>query len=169
MRSAIGSALILTVALGSAACTRQDASEQTIAKDAATADAADGDEVTITGCLTGAPDRGAFVVTANRDALASSTLRSGSGEVPTYTYELVGGTDLQAHVGRTVQVRGRLDDDRNDEVDIDNKDKVELPKTQVGGDDVTPAIETKEEVELQVRRLHVASVTPTGSACQAAQ
>jgi hypothetical protein len=167
MRFVMHGALILTVMIGSAACQRHEANDAAVTKDAAVADrSADGDEITVTGCLTSAPDRSAYAVTASRDALTSGTLQAGTGEVPTYTYALVGGTDLQAHVGRQVEVRGRVDDDGSDEVDVDTKDKVELPQARVGGDTVTPAIETKEEVELEVRRLHVTSVTPTGRSCQ---
>ena len=162
-RLGIFSVLILT-AFVSAACNRQD--EAVISP---AAEAGDGAELTVVGCLTTAPDRGAFVVTPAADALASSTLANSTGEVPTFTYELVGSVDLQAHVGRQVSVKGRLDDDRKDEVDVQTKDKVELPPTRSGNDTVTPAIETKEEIEIQVRRLHVTSVAPTGQPCQAAR
>jgi hypothetical protein len=167
MRSPLFCVLILAMTVGSAACNR-DSSDR--ARDAAAVDAGgDGPEITVTGCLTGAPDRSAFVVTASRDALASGALHSGLGEVPTYTYELVGGSDLQAHVGRTVQVTGRVDEDRKGDIDVDTKSKVELPQTRVGDKDVTPAIETREEVEVEVRRLHVSSLTPMGQPCQRAQ
>ena len=158
--------LMISLTLASAACSRQPENRNATAADASAS--AKGDEVTVTGCVTSAPDRNAFVLTASRDALASGALQSNTGEVPTYTYELVGTTtDLQAHVARQVEIKGRLDDDRKD-VDIDTKDKVELPPTRTGDNAaVTPAIETKSEVELKVRRLHVTSVTPTGQACQA--
>lgn len=159
--------LIVSVATASTACSRA-ADERQQQQQAALATRADagGDEVTITGCLTGAPDRGAFAVTADRNALTSGALYSGSGEVPTYTYELVGNaSDLMGHVGRQVEVKGRLDEDRDDEVDVDTKAKTEGERVQSGTDKVTPAVETHEEVEIKVRRLHVASVTPTGASC----
>ena len=113
-----------------------------------------------------AADRGAFVVTADRDALTSGALHSGSGETPTYTYELTGNTaDLASHVGKQVQVRGRLDDDRKDEVKVDKEEETKLPETQSGKDTVTPAIETDTEMNINVRRLQVSSVTETGRAC----
>ena len=162
----ISSLVILTMAVGSAACSREG--KEAAQHPAATADAAgSGDEITVTGCLTGAPDRTAFVVTPQADALTTSTLRSGQGEVPTYTYELVGkpGTgDLQAYVGRQVEVKGRLDSTK-DSAHVETKDKVEVPQTSGRDDKVTPAIETKEEVDIKARRLHVTSVTPTGSPC----
>lgn len=162
--------LMLTAAAGSAACSRTaDQREQQQEAALATRADATGDDVTITGCLTSAPDRGAFAVTADRNALTSGALHSGSGEVPTYTYELVGNAaDLSPHVGRQVEVKGRLDDDRDDEVDVETKNKTESPRVQSGDDKVTPAIETNEEMEIKVRRLHVTSVNPTGGTCSPA-
>jgi hypothetical protein len=159
---------IVSVALGAAACSRSDGRTDTQA--AAARDGAAGEEVTVTGCLTSASDRGAFVVTADRNALTSGALHAGDGETPTYTYELAGNTnDLAQHVGRQVQVTGRLDDDRDDEVKVDDEDKTELPRTQSGDDKVTPAIETDTEVNINVRRLNVSSVSQTGRACTTTQ
>jgi hypothetical protein len=160
--------LIFSVAVGSAACTRtaDDRNEQ----QAAARDGATGAETTVTGCLTSAADRGAFVVTADRNALTSGAMHAGDGETPTYTYELTGNTaNLAQHVGRQVQVTGRLDDDRDDEVKVDQEQKTELPKTQSGDEKVTPAIETDTEMSINVRRLSVSSVTETGRACTAGQ
>jgi hypothetical protein len=129
-----------------------------------------GDELTVTGCLTSAADRGAYVVTADRTALASGALHAGDGETPTYTYELTGNTgDLASHVGRQVEVKGRLDEDRDDEVEVDQEEKTELPETQSGNETVTPAIETDTEMRINVRRLHVSSVSQTGAPCSVAQ
>ena len=158
--------IILGLAVTATACGRAD--ERRAEQSAALATRAQqtGKEVTITGCLTAAPDRGAFVVTADRTALASGALSSGSGEVPTYAYELVDSSaDLSPHVGRQVEVKGRLDNDRDDEVDVDTKDKSKEPPARVGNDTVTPAIETKEEIEIKVKRLHVISATATGQPC----
>lgn len=159
--------IIFTVAMGSAACSRsadERATEQAAAGDQARAS---GDELMVTGCLTAAPDRAAFVVTADRDALTSGALYSGSGGTPTYTYELTGNTgDLAAHVGRQVEVTGRLDDDRRDDVQVDDKAKTELPPVQSGDRKVEPAITTETELDINVRRLEVASVRATGQGCQ---
>lgn len=163
--------LIFSVALGSAACSRT-AEERGEAQEAALEARAGGtgDETTVTGCLTSAADRGAFVVTANRNALTSGAMHAGDGETPTYTYELTGNTaDLAQHVGREVEVTGRLDDDRDDEVDIDREEKTELPEVQSGDETVKPAIETETEMNINVRRLSVSSISQTGAACQANQ
>jgi hypothetical protein len=150
------------------ACSRA-ADDRAKMQDAALkADGVNGDEVTVTGCLSGAPDRAAFVITADRNALTSGALYSRSGETPTFTYELTGNTaDLSAHVGRQVQVTGRLDKSRDDEVKVDDEDKAKLPEVQSGKDKVTPAIETDAEMEINVKRLNVASITPTGRPCSA--
>jgi hypothetical protein len=161
---------MLSVALGSAACSRT-AEERGEMQEAAldARGGASGGEVTITGCLTSAPDRGAFVVSADRNALTSGGLHAGDGETPTYTYELTGNTaDLTQHVGRQVEVRGRVDDDRDDEVKVDQEEKTELPERQSGDDTVKPAIETDTEMNINVRRLNVSSVKQTGAACNAA-
>ena len=155
--------LIFSVGIGSA-CSR--AADEPLA-DQDPSPTATGNEITVTGCLTSAPDRDAFVVTAARDALTSGAIYSGAGGTPTYTYELMGNTaDLTAHVGRQVEVTGRLDDDRDDEVDVDEEDKTELPKVQSGDRAVEPSIETDTEMEINVRRLAVATVEPTGQPCQ---
>jgi hypothetical protein len=159
--------LAFSLAVGSAACSRT-AEERGAQQDAALAarDGAAGEEMTVTGCLTSAADRGAFVVTADRTALTSGALHAGDGETPTYTYELTGNTsDLAQHVGRQVQVTGRVDNDRDDEVKVDQEEKTELPRAQSGGDTVKPAIETDTEMNINVRRLNVSSVSQTGRPC----
>jgi hypothetical protein len=152
--------LVIATALMAGACGRDQDS-----KPAVPGDPVSGDFVTVTGCLTSAPDRAAFVLSADRNALTSGGLYSRSGEVPTYTYELVGGSDLSKHAGQRVSITGRLDDDRDDEVDAEVESKTKEPPRQSGDDKVTPAIETNEEMEIRVRRLRVESVTPTGSGC----
>jgi hypothetical protein len=162
-------ALAFSVALVSPACSRT-ADERADQQKAALAarDGAAGEEVTITGCLTAAADRNAFVVTPDRNALVSGALYAGSGETPTYTYELTGNTSsLSAHVGKQVEVTGRVDKKREDEVKVNDEEKVKLPETQSGRDKVTPAIETDTEVEINVRRLNVSAVAPTGRSCLA--
>ncbi len=157
--------IIFSVGLG-AACSRsadERADQQRVGE---TDGRATGNEVTVTGCLSAAADRAAFVVTADRNALTSGALHSGGG-TPTYTYELTGNTgDLVAHVGRQVEVTGRLDDDRKDDVQVDDKDKTELPRVQSGDRTVEPVITTETELDINIRRLEVASVRPTGQGCQ---
>lgn len=163
--------LIVSAALGSAACS-QTAEDRGEMQDAAiaTRDASGGEDITVTGCLTSAADRGAFVVTADRTALTSGALHAGDGETPTYTYELTGNTgELSQHVGRQVEVTGRVDDDRDDEVKVDEEQETKLPETQSGKEKVEPAIETDTEMRINVRRLNVSAVTATGQPCSTQQ
>lgn len=163
---------ILIIGLTAVAVACSDAGRDAAQHPAAVGDAArSGEDITITGCLTAAPDRGAFVVTALPTPLASSTLRATQGEVPTYAYELAGAQaqgDLNALVGKEVAVRGTLAD-RDDSTSVEQDDKVELPERRVGDDKVTPAIETTQEVDVTVRRLQVASVSATGGMCPSGQ
>ena len=111
---------------------------------------ATGQEVTVTGCLTAAPDRAAFVVTADRNALMSGAMHSGSGEVPTYAYELVDSSaDLSPHVGGRSKSRASRSP-------IATKKWTSMPgqdqgaADESGRDTVTPAVETKPEIEIKV-------------------
>ena len=161
--------IILGVAVVSAGCNRDETrrENQQAALDKAAQMA--GKEITVTGCLTAAPDRAAFVLSADRNALTSGAIYSGSGEVPTYTYELVDSSaNLSPHVGRQVEVKGHLDPDRDDETDVVEKDKTSEPPRKVGGDTVTPAVETQQDLEIKVRRLRVISATATGQPCSSA-
>jgi hypothetical protein len=164
--------IIFSVAIGSASCSRADEAAHDSAAAALdtttgeTVEPATGAEVTVTGCLTAAPDRAAFVVTADRSPLASGALYSRAGGTPTYTYELMGSTgDLTAHVGRQVEVTGRLDDDRKDGVTAGDEEKTELPKVQSGDRTVEPTVETETQLAINVRRLQVTNVSPTGQPC----
>jgi hypothetical protein len=154
------------MAAASTACGR-NADERARSQEAAlAADPARGDDITVTGCLTAAADRGAFVVSADRNALTSGALYANSGETPTYTYELTGNTaDLTAHVNQQVEVSGHLDDDRKDRAKVDQEETVKHAEVQAGKDKVAPAIETDTEMDINVRRLQVASVKPTGRPC----
>jgi hypothetical protein len=154
------------MAAASTACGRT-ADERARSQEAAlAADPARGDDITVTGCLTAAADRGAFVVSADRNALTSGALYANSGETPTYTYELTGNTaDLTAHVNQQVEVSGHLDDDRKDRAKVDQEETVKHAEVQAGKDKVAPAIETDTEMDINVRRLQVASVKPTGRPC----
>jgi hypothetical protein len=157
---------ILAVTFMTVACSRtaHERAEQQSA--ALAADGASGDEVTITGCLTAAPDRDAFVVTAQRSALVSGALYAGDGETPTYAYELVGDTgDLTPHVGHRVEVTGLVDRSRRDEVKVSDEVKTKLPDVQSGRDTVSPAIDTDTEMEINIRRLSVSAVKPIGMSC----
>src|SRR5687768_3653454 len=73
----------------------------------------------VTGCVT-SDAQGRFVLTADRNDVASIGTVATSGTVPTYLYQLVGGSGLQEYVGKRVEIRGQVSDR---EVDVDVKDK----------------------------------------------
>lgn len=155
-RSLIGGLLLLS--LSCVSCTR-DSDVGT-----ATADStASNKSIEVTGCLTANRATNQFVVTADRTALGYAAR---VGEAETYAYQLVGGLNLHQHIGRQVVVKGTVSGDiEKSEYTADKK--TEQPQVRSRGEDVTPAVESEEEIELKVQRLHVASITPTGSVCQA--
>jgi hypothetical protein len=126
--------------------------------------AARGPEISITGCLTANIDGRSYALTPSD---TSATASERSLQVPgreTVTYELVGnGEDFRSHVNSVVTVRGREDASARREADVERKDKAEQPASAGAKD--TPTVETKEEVEVNVRRLHADSVVATGNAC----
>ncbi|HEY3886889.1 MAG TPA: hypothetical protein VGL62_16860 [Vicinamibacterales bacterium] len=84
------------------------------------------------------------------------------GSTPeTATYQLIGknGVDFQGHIGQQVQLTGRL----GTQAELASRAaKTTEPKAQ--GTSGTPSVQT--ETDLQVRALHVDSLTPKASSCQ---
>jgi hypothetical protein len=77
----------------------------------------------------------------------------------------MGGSNLQEYVGKEVVVRGSKE---GKGADVNIETKAETPREPKSrGEEVTPAIESTEEIEMQVERLNVASITPTGGSCNA--
>jgi hypothetical protein len=152
-----------SVVLTAGACSRDRERDVTMARDAS-----DKDQIEVTGCLTANATTNQFVLTANSTALTSLANRAGAGEAETHHYQLEGGNNLQQYVGKEVVVKG-VRTGRGTDVNIESKEKTEGTPTKSRGDEVTPAIQSKEEVELQVERLNIASITPTGAACQIGQ
>ena len=66
-----------------------------------------GDSVTITGCLTSGLD-GRFALTAAPGAAITAAARVADDERDTHSYVLIGGDNLQAHLGKRVEVVGTL-------------------------------------------------------------
>jgi hypothetical protein len=152
--------LCLSLAVG-AACSRDRATDER----AANQKTGDRDQIEVTGCLTANAETNQFVLTANQSTLTSLANRAAAtGEAESFHYQLMGGSNLQQYVGKEVVVKGSVEGKGTD-VNIVAKEKSATePKSR--GDEVTPAIESKEEIEMQVERLNVASVTPTGGACK---
>jgi hypothetical protein len=156
--------LCLSLAAG-AACSRGTDESRTAT---ARGSAPDDKQVEVTGCLTSNAEANQFVLTANANALSSMTNRAAAGEAETFHYQLVGGNNLHAYVGREVVVKGSVRGDGND-VNLEPKNPRDEAQPTSRGEEATPAVESSQEIEMQVEQLAVASITPTGSACQIGQ
>ena len=120
-----------------------------------------GDTVTIAGCLSAGQD-GRFALTAAPDAAVSTTARSMDNERDTHTYMLVGGDNLQAHLGKRVEVIGTITG-RTQDIEQKTTKKTETAPATSGGD--TPTVKTQEEVDLEVRQLNVRQVRDLAPTC----
>ncbi len=120
-----------------------------------------GDAVTITGCLTASPD-GNFALTAAPDAAVAAAARAMNDERETHTYVLVGGDNLAQHLGARVEVIGKISG-KTQEMEQDSKKTTESAPATTGGD--TPTVKTQEEIDLEVRQLHVNSVRSVAPTC----
>lgn len=128
------------------------------------AEEARGPEMTVTGCLTANPDGRGFALTPSDTANTPAERTMQMPGRQTVTYELVGNSaDLTPHANTVVTVRGREDASARREADVERKDETE--QQPAAGVKDTPTVETKEEVDVNVRRLHADSVVPSGNAC----
>lgn len=148
----------LNVAIAGAACSSARGNEGGDGDRASSS----GDAVTIAGCLTG--QNGNFVLTAAPDAAAALAARTVADERETHSYVLVGGTNLQDQVGKRVEVVGIVE---GRERGIDHDSKKTTAGAPASGD--TPTVSTKEEVEIEVRRLNVREVRAVAGTCQLTQ
>jgi hypothetical protein len=151
-------AAALNLAIAGAACSSARGNEE--AGDGRASGS--GETMTVAGCLTGSPD-GRFALTATPDATVAAAERAVSDERTTHIYTLIGGTDLQSHVGKRVEVVGTISG-REQEIDHDAKKKTEATPAAGGGE--KPSVTTKEEVEVEARQLHVQQVRPLDGNCK---
>jgi hypothetical protein len=137
---------------------------QTRGKSDSTKSEPKGREVTVIGCLTQGTQPNIFHLSNMPDRLASELAVGTKGEVPSVTYELVGGSDLAAHVGHKMQVTGRLDP----KVKVEAEHEARTTATTSPSDKKAPTakVETTEDVEITMRRLHVKSAKMVGTACK---
>ena len=147
----------LNFAVAGAACSSARGDEGASAKDANSS----GDTVTIAGCLSTGQD-GRFALTAAPGAAVATTARAMDDERDTHSYVLIGGENLQAHLGKRVEVIGTLSGRTEDMEQKDTKKTETAPATS-GGD--TPTVKTQEEVDLQVRQLNVRQVRDLAPTC----
>lgn len=151
----------LNLAIAGAACSSARGNED--GRD--TAGSGSGDEVTVAGCLSGADGR--FALTAAPDAGAAIAGRSVAGdERETYSYVLIGGNNLQEHLGKRVEVTGTIVGDGKD-IEHEATKKTEQPDATGSGD--KPTVKTQEDVEVEVRQLNVREVRAVSGDCQLTQ
>jgi len=145
----IGSTIVgVALAVSAAACGNNN-DMQAPERQTTTGEQARMQETTISGCLKAGLDEQTFVLMA-RDQTQD-----------TATYQLTGanGVNLSDHVNERVQVTGTL---RAEQEFASAGRTVEDDKAK--GTSGTPVVETKTEVE--VKRLVVAGVKPTGEKCE---
>jgi hypothetical protein len=152
MRTPIYGAVLLSLAIGSSSCSAPGAESR---RD---------DTVKVEGCLSGADD-GRVVLTAAPDAAVSAAARVGTGpDRETHSYVLVGGDNLQAHFGRRVEVSGTLIG-KERELEHDAKSTQSVPAANPDRER-QPTVSTKEEIDVEIRQLSVASVRDVAPTCQ---
>ena len=120
-----------------------------------------GDTVTIAGCLSAGAD-GRFALTAAPDAAVATAARAMDNERDTHSYVLVGGDNLQAHLGKRVEVVGTLAGKTQD-FEREATRKTESAPSAGGGD--TPTVKTKEDIDLEVRQLNVREIRDVAPTC----
>jgi hypothetical protein len=155
-RTLISVAAALNLAIAGAACSNTRGDERD-----ATAGSSSGDTVTIAGCLTSSPD-GRFALTAAPDAAVATAARAMDNERDTYSYVLVGGDNLQAHLGKRVEVIGTITGKTQD-FEREATKKTETAPATAGGD--TPTVKTREDVDIEVRQLNVREVRDIAPTC----
>jgi len=123
-----------------------------------------GPEISVTGCLTANVDGRSYALTPSDTTGTPSERTMQMPGRETVTYELVGnGEDFRRHANTVVTVRGTEDASARRQSDIERKD--EAAQRPAAGTKDTPTVETKEEVDVNVRRLHAGNIVATGDAC----
>jgi hypothetical protein len=163
-RTPIFVTLSVSMALAGAACSSERSHPNATTGEDASRVARGGDRVTVAGCLSGSPD-GRVVLTAAPDPGVSTAARPGMGERDTHSYVLVGGSNLQQHIGKRVEVSGTLAG-RREELERESRTESQSPAPTGTSGRETPTVKTREEVDLEVRQLNVSDVREVAPTCQ---
>ena len=152
---------LLATSFVAVGCGRSEDADAGLAP-AASHESATGPQTTVTGCLTASLDGRSYALSpADSSALPAGAPVPGT---TTISYELVGDAeDFRRHANTVVTARGRTDLSARRDAGMERTDEAEQKPAPGVGD--TPTVETKEEVAVEVRRLHVDSVVATGNAC----
>lgn len=122
--------------------------------------------ITIRGCLQGSPDGKQFVLATLPDP--SSEIAAPTTGIANVSYQLVGGTDLQKHVGHTVEISGWFDpaDKKTASTEVKSQTTETSVQPRPGPDKKVEAkVETTTRAKLELRRLNVKSMRHVASKC----
>jgi hypothetical protein len=126
-----------------------------------------GDTVTIAGCLS-SDANGRFALTAAPDATGAIAARTiDDNDRDTKSYVLVGGDNLQAHLGKRVEVTGTVS---GKTIDMEHKASTEQKEPAAsGGDRNQPSVKTSEEIDVEARQLTVREIKDVAATCSVTQ
>ena len=132
-------------------------------KDSTNGTTGSGDTTTVAGCLS-TDANGRFALTVAPDATAQAAGRGfDGGDRETRTYLLSGGDNLQAHLGKRVEVVGTVEGKK---IDIEHKDTKEQQEPAAsGGDHNQPTVKTKEQIDLEARQMNVREIRDVAATC----
>jgi hypothetical protein len=149
---------VLALCLGIAGCGGGDRNEE--GRDSAGSGGTDVSPVPVTetGCLTARG--GQFVLT---------DLDRGASDPTTETYQLIGNEEeLRQHVGKQVRVNGEAEPPKVATVQESTPTPPDsAARGTTGMGETGPKVSTQAETRLEVRKLTVSSVQPTGESCAA--
>jgi hypothetical protein len=152
--------LIFTLAAGCSAISGEK-------KDGTDATSGSGDVTTVTGCLS-TDANGRYALTAAPDATGAMASRMvDDNDRDTKSYVLMGGENLQAHLGKKVEVTGTVS---GKTLDMEHKagNETEQPPA-AGGDRNQPTVKTEEEIDVEARQLTVKTVRDVEGTCAVTQ
>ena len=148
----------LNLAVAGAACSSARGDERKVVD----AVKGSGDSVTIAGCLS-TDSQGRFALTAAPEATGAAAARAMEIERDTHAYVLTGGSDLQSHIGKRVEVTGKVEG-KKIEYENTEKAKSEQPPA-AGGKNNEPVVKTRESIDLEARQLTVQSINDVAGTC----
>jgi hypothetical protein len=118
--------------------------------------------VIVVGCLQKGAQANQFVLAATADPLAKGVAVATSGAVPNVTYLLSGGTNLGAHVGHRVEIKGKTTGKGQKAVSTNSSEKRErIPNKP------DPKVETKEKATIEMLDLQVDNLNMVSTSCAA--
>ena len=103
--------------------------------------------------------------TAAPDKGVTTAARPGMGERDTFSYVLVGGANLQQHVGKRVEVSGTLAG-RRQRGRNRGEDRGQSRPTGTSGTRDQPKVDTKAEVDVEIRQLSVSAIRELDATCK---